>query len=201
MLEYVIREHSCEARIRNLTDVELEGAAIIAELPFTERIVVIVVVVKRLSDKILYNMLDAVFEPSMENLPDNVNDAVLPHWRDSHHHSSPIFELGLAKYLTFLRGSLVQRYAYLYDKLSLATCYVNERVYSLHSIPNDSHAASTAGDPVCRNIFSCIREPSYRTTSYEMSTSSSTGADCKSAHAIYILNRVVRTVLRDMLGT
>jgi hypothetical protein len=61
-------------------------------------------------------MLKAVGNSMFQNLPGNVNDAVLPHWPDIHHRTSVIFELGLVKGPTFLQGFPGQLYAYLQFK-------------------------------------------------------------------------------------
>jgi hypothetical protein len=93
--------------------VELKSALVITKLPFSQRVVIIKVIVKRLADEVLHDMLKAIVNSMFEDLPGNVNDAVLPHLPDIHHRTSVIFELGLAEGPTFLQGFPGQLYAYL----------------------------------------------------------------------------------------
>ena len=58
---------------------ELESAFVVTKFAFSERIVVIEIVVKRLADQILQVMLGAMYKILLGNLLDNVSDAVLPH--------------------------------------------------------------------------------------------------------------------------
>jgi hypothetical protein len=95
---------------------ELESALVVTKLGFSERIVVIEIVIKRLADQILQVMLGAMYKILLGNLLDNVNDAVLPHLPDSHHHTFRISEPGWVAGLTFLRGCWAQLYAYLCRK-------------------------------------------------------------------------------------
>ena len=95
---------------------ELERALVVTKLAFSERAVVIIIVVQRLSDKILHDMSEAAFSCILESLLDNVNDAILLHWPDSRHHTSQISEPGLAEGLLVLQGFRVQLYADLLGK-------------------------------------------------------------------------------------
>jgi hypothetical protein len=113
VLKYFISEEFWKAEVRELTDVELERTLVVTELAFSERVVVIEIVVKRLADEILHVMLEGMYIFSSENLLGNVDDAVLPHLPDSHHHTSRISELGQVAGLIFLQCRWAQLYAYL----------------------------------------------------------------------------------------
>jgi hypothetical protein len=167
--------------IRAPTDVEVEHVVIVSELAFFERVVVLEVIVERFADKVLYHHVRHDIQNLWRYSPDSVNDAALRHWPGSHHHISLILELVPGADPISLQVYWALQYACLRGNSLLATRLYHYRGRELHSIPSDSHAASTSGEPICRKIFSFIREPSYRIKSNEVSTSSSKGAETKSA--------------------
>jgi hypothetical protein len=73
---------------------ELESTLVVTKFAFSERVVVIEIVVERFTDKILQEILEVMYRYLLENLLDNVNDAALLYWPDSHHHTSRISEPG-----------------------------------------------------------------------------------------------------------
>ena len=51
-------------QVKALTDVEMEHVVIVAELAFSQRVVVIEIVVERLADQILRTKSDVIFKAS-----------------------------------------------------------------------------------------------------------------------------------------
>ena len=63
MLKYVNEEFR-KTEPRQLTDVELESALVVSKFAFSERVVVIEIVVKRLANQILHAALDSICKHS-----------------------------------------------------------------------------------------------------------------------------------------